>query len=165
MSESEQLEQGSIDLLGIDRRQFIAHALALAAMPIVAHAAPEIPESTQAAIEALTGGARVSAGRVILTMPKLAENGRSVPLTLEVESPMTMTDYVRSVHVFAGKNPIPTVARFHFGPYSGAAYVKTRVRLADTQQVVALAEMSDGSVWTGQTRGVVTLGGCLDPVL
>ena len=149
----------------INRRKFIIHTIALATMPVVAHAVPEVPESTQAVIQKLTRGAKALPGRVILSMPKLAENGRSVPLTLEVESPMTQVDYVRTVHVVAGKNPIPIVARFHFGPHAVSAYIKTRVRLADTQNVVALAEMSDGSFWTGQTHVVLTLGGCLDPVL
>lgn len=147
------------------RRRIITSALALAAVPALVRAAPDIPRATQEAIAEVTKGVQVSAGRVRVTMPKLAENGRSVPFTLAVESPMSETDYVRTVHVFAGKNPIPTVARFHFAPQSGDAYVKTRVRLADTQHVVALAEMSDGSFWTGQTHVVVTLGGCLDPVL
>lgn len=165
MSESKKLGQDGTDSPFINRRKFIAHALVLATAPVVSRAVPDIPEPTQAAIQEITKGARALPGRVILTMPKLAENGRSVPLTLEVESPMTKSDYVHAVYVFAGKNPIPTLARFYFGPYAGAAYVKTRVRLADTQLVVALAEMSDGSFWTGQTRVVVTLGGCLDPVL
>lgn len=148
------------------RREVLATTIALAVAPTLVRAAPEdVPEATIAAMAKITQGAEVGNGRVVLTMPKLAENGRSVPLALDVDSPMSDTDFVRSVYVFAGKNPITTVARFHFGAHAGVAHIKTRIRLADTQQVVALAEMSDGSFWAGQAHVVVTLGGCLDPVL
>ena len=100
-----------------------------------------------------------------MEIPKLAENGLSVPLTVEVDSPMTPDEHVRTVHLISPANPIATIARVHFTPRSGRAFLSTRVRLADSQRVLAFAEMSDGSVWAGQAEVVVTLGGCLDPVL
>ena len=145
-----------------------AAALALVAPSVRGQAPPPAQPMTErgrAAIDALLAGRTPRDGRVQVEIPKLAENGLSVPLTVRVDSPMTVEDHVRTLHLIAPVNPIPTVARIHLGPRAGEAYLRTRVRLADTQELLAFAEMSDGSVWRGRGHVVVTLGGCLDPVL
>lgn len=118
------------------------------------------PESAGKFIGELIGGKSPQAGKVRITMPQIAENGASVPVTVSVESPMTSDDYVRTIHIVAEANPDPGVASFQFTPLSGKAEVSTRLRLARTQQVVALAEMSDGSVYSARTEVKVTIGGC-----
>ena len=106
--------------------------------------------------------ATISPGRVTLDLPPLIENGNAVPLTVDVASPMTGADHVRASHVFTQKNPQPNVASFHLGPRAGRAKVATRVRLADSQTVVAICELSDGSFWSAGADIVVTLAACLE---
>ena len=115
------------------------------------------PAAMQEAIRKVVGPARVTAGRVKLELPPLVENGNTVPLAVSVESPMTEADHVRAVHVFTEKNPQPDVVSFRFGPRAGRARVATRNRLADTQTVVAIGELSDGSFWSASVDVVVTL--------
>ena len=114
------------------------------------------------AIKALTKGAVVKPGRVSIIMPELAENGNTVAMTVTVESPMTAADHVKAIHILADKNPIARVVSFHLGPRSGRAKVASNIRLATTQVVTAVAEMSDGSFWTGTQEVIVTLAACLD---
>jgi sulfur-oxidizing protein SoxY len=116
----------------------------------------------QDAIASVVGAARASTGKVKLELPPLVENGNTVPLAVSVESPMTDTDHVRAIHVFTEKNPQPEVVSFRFGPRAGRAHVATRIRLADTQTVVAIAELSDGSYWSASAAVVVTLAACLE---
>lgn len=118
------------------------------------------PEDVAAAIKAFAGDAEVVAGTVKLTAPEIAENGNSVPISVSVESPMTDDDYVESVVVFAEGNPNPEVATFNFSPASGEAIASTRMRLAKTQNVVAVAKMSNGSVFSDTRNVKVTIGGC-----
>src|SRR5436309_2305821 len=106
----------------------------------------------------------VTAGRVKLDVPPLVENGNTVPLAVSAESPMTEADHVKAIHVFTEKNPQPDVVSFRFGPRAGRARAATRVRLADTQTVVAIAELSDGSFWSARADVVVTLAACLEGV-
>jgi sulfur-oxidizing protein SoxY len=113
-------------------------------------------------IREATGGVTPKTGRVKLTLPPLAESGNSVPLKVQVESPMTVADHVKSIHIFSERNPRPVIARFHLGPHSGRAEINTRIRLAGTQQVVAAAVMSDGSCWLGTAEVVVTAAACID---
>ncbi len=101
-------------------------------------------------------------GRVKLDIPPLVENGNTVPMTVSVTSPMTVDDYVRSIHVFNEKNPQPHIGNFHLGPAAGRAQVSTRIRLADSQKVVAVAQMSDGSFWSASVDVVVTLAACTE---
>lgn len=108
----------------------------------------------------LTGGKTPSEGRVKLDMPEIAENGNTVPLTVTVESPMTEQDHVKAIYVLADGNPEPGVAVFHLSPMNGKAEVATRMRMAKTQNVIAAAQMSDGSVYMGKTEVKVTIGGC-----
>jgi sulfur-oxidizing protein SoxY len=120
------------------------------------------PAAMEEAIRKVTGPARVTPGRVKLELPPLSENGNAVPLTVSVESPMTEADHVKAMHIFTEKNPQPEVVTVRFGPRAGRARVATRIRLADTQTVVAICELSDGSFWSAKADVVVTLAACLE---
>ncbi|WP_428522900.1 thiosulfate oxidation carrier protein SoxY [Roseibium sp.] len=115
---------------------------------------------TDAAIKAFTGGATPTEGTVSLDTPEIAENGNTVPVGVTVDSPMTSDSYVESVLILADGNPNPAVATFHFSAMSGAAEAKTRIRLAKTQNVIAVAKMSDGSTFMDTKEVKVTIGGC-----
>jgi sulfur-oxidizing protein SoxY len=149
------------------RRQFlraaggVAAGLGLGAF-IAVEPARATPAETQEAIRKVVGSAKVSPGKVKLELPPLIENGNAVPLTVNVESPMTEAQHVKAVHVFTEKNPQPYVASFHLGPRAGRARVATRVRLADSQTVIAICQLSDGSFWSDSTSVVVTLAACLE---
>lgn len=133
-------------------------------MAVVAGGARAMPEAMRDAIGRITGGTSVSIGRVSIDIPPLVENGNSVGLTVAVDSPMTNADYVKAIHVITEKNPLPNVISVHLGPRSGRATVTTRIRLADTQTVTAVVQMSDGSFWSGSADIVVTLAACLEEV-
>ena len=120
------------------------------------------PAEMQEAIRRVVGSATINPGKVKLDLPPLIENGNAVPLTVDVASPMTGADHVRAIHVFTQKNPQPNVVSFHLGPRAGRARVATRVRLADSQTVVAICELSDGSFWSDSADIVVTLAACLE---
>ena len=113
-------------------------------------------------IRRLVGTATLNKGKVKLDIPPLVENGHLVPLTVSVESPMTDADHVKAIHVFTERNPLPEMATFRIGPRAGRARVATRVRLADTQNVIAIAQMSDGSFWSDNAFLIVTLAACLE---
>jgi sulfur-oxidizing protein SoxY len=148
----------------ISRRHFLL--LGAFAPPAFAQLDPNIAAKRKAALEeaihAVTRGAPVRQGRVKLEVPPLVDNGNTVPLSVTVESPMTAADHVRSIHVFTEKNPQPKVISVTLGPRAGRAYVATRARIADTGQVIALAQMSDGSFWADRVDVVVTLSACLE---
>jgi sulfur-oxidizing protein SoxY len=112
------------------------------------------------AIRELFGDARPQTGRITLSLPPLAESGNSVPLTVSIDSPMTESDHVRRVCIFANRNPRPLIATMIFGPKSGNAVFSTNMRLSGTQDVIAMAQMSDGRLWTEQARVMVTVGAC-----
>jgi sulfur-oxidizing protein SoxY len=116
----------------------------------------------EAAVRELVGESPVKAGKIKLDIPLLVENGNAVPLAVTVDSPMTEADHVKTIHVFNEKNPQPNVANFHLGPRAGRAHITTRMRLADTQKVVAIAQLSDGSFWSDSVDVVVTLAACLE---
>jgi len=118
--------------------------------------------ATLEAIHKIAGTAPVNKGRVAVELPALVDNGNAVPLAVSVDSPMTDADHVKAIHVFTEKNPLPNVVSFHLGARAGRASVATRIRLADTQTVVAICEMSDGSFWSGSANVVVTLAACLE---
>ena len=107
-------------------------------------------------------GAEAKRGKVKLELPVLADNGNSVPMKVSVESPMTEADHVKLVRLISERNPERQMAVFHFGPRSGAAEVTSRVRLAGSQTVTAIAEMSDGSQWMDSAHVQVTLSACVD---
>ena len=112
------------------------------------------------AIKKFTGGKVPSEGRVKLDLPEIAENGNTVPMTVTVESPMTEQSHVTEVLIVADANPRSGVATFHFTPASGVAEANTRIRLASTQDVIAVAKMNDGSFYTASKQVKVTIGGC-----
>jgi len=120
------------------------------------------PASMAAAIRAVVGEATVHQGRVKLDIPPLVENGNTVSLTVSVDSPMSELDHVKSIHIFNEKNPQPNVAIFHLTPRVGRAHVSTRIRLADSQKVVAIARLSDDSFWYDSVDVMVTLAACLE---
>lgn len=93
-------------------------------------------------------------------MPRLAENGAVVPVIISVDSPMTEQDYVRSIHLFAEKNPLPRIFEAQLGPYNGRASITSRVRLATTQKLLAVAVLSDNAVWAASYEVEVTASGC-----
>jgi sulfur-oxidizing protein SoxY len=145
------------------RRRFLAVASGIALAPIlVRRSARATPATMAAAIREVVGEAEVREGKVTLELPPLVENGNAVPMTVTVESPMTAADHVKNIHVFNEKNPQPTIVTFHLGPRAGKAKVSTRVRLADSQKVVAIAEMSDGSFWSASADMIVTLAACIE---
>jgi sulfur-oxidizing protein SoxY len=111
-------------------------------------------------IKKFTGGKTATEGRVRLDLPEIAENGNTVPMTVSVESPMTEQSYVSDVLVVADGNPRGGIVTFHFSPASGVAEANTRIRLAETQNVVAIAKMNDGSFFKGTKQVKVTIGGC-----
>jgi len=120
------------------------------------------PAAMQAAIRTVVGENQINRGKVTLDIPPLVENGNTVACSVGVDSPMTAADYVRAIHIFNEKNPQPNVIGVHLGPRAGRAKVSTRIRLADTQRVIAIAELSDGSFWSDSVDVVITLGACLE---
>ncbi|MDP6691920.1 MAG: thiosulfate oxidation carrier protein SoxY [Alphaproteobacteria bacterium] len=137
-----------------------AGAAAFVASSLLPNLALADAASAAKAIRKIIGDKAPQQGRITLEMPQIAENGNTVPIAFEVESPMTEADYVKAVHIFSEGNPIPHVASIRFSPASGRARVATRMRMAKTQNVIALAEMSDGSVYMAKTEVKVTIGGC-----
>jgi sulfur-oxidizing protein SoxY len=151
------------------RREFLGFAgsaAALGAVPIVTlRPAEATPAMLAAAIRNVVGEAPVQTGKVKLEIPPLVENGNTVPMTVSVASPVTPDDYVRSIHVFNEKNPQPNIGNFYLGPRAGRAQVSTRIRLADSQKIVAIARLADGSFWSISADVVVTLAACTEEVI
>ena len=144
----------------MDRRQLIFAGVGLCSVaPLPAGAASA---ELYAAVRDFTGGAAPRNGRVRLDVAPLVENGNTVPLTVSADSPMTAADHVSAIAVFNARNPQRDVAIFHFTPRSGRATASTRIRLATSQSLVAVARMSDGSYWTTETYVIVTLAGCIE---
>ena len=135
----------------------IGGAVALVCLPVGAQAAPE---AVAAEIKKLFGEKKLMDGKIKLELPTIAENGLVVPLSFEVDSPMTEASYVKAVHLFAEGNPNPLIASFMFTPLSPKAAASLRIRLAATQNVVAVAEMSTGEIFTERKEVKVTIGGC-----
>jgi len=120
------------------------------------------PTAMDEAIRALVGDAKVTPGKVKLELPPIVENGNTVSLTVSVDSPMSEAEHVASIHLFNEKNPQPYIAAFHLGVRAGKAAVSTRIRLADSQRVVAIARLSDGSFWADSADVIVTLAACAE---
>ncbi|MGJ8528102.1 thiosulfate oxidation carrier protein SoxY [Maritalea sp.] len=149
--------------MSISRRKVLALGAGLGAIALTgfkSSIAFADDAAAQAAIDAFAGGASIGEGRVSLTAPEIAENGNTVPVSVDVESPMTDADYVASVMILAEGNPNPGVVTLNFTPMSGVASSTTRIRLAKTQNVIAVAKMSDGSVFMDKKLVKVTIGGC-----
>jgi sulfur-oxidizing protein SoxY len=134
--------------------------LAGSACLLVVRPAAATPEGLAAALKETFGDTPVTPGKVALELPKLAENGAIVPVTVSVESPMTEQDHVKRIHLFAEKNPLPRIVEFELGPHNGRARVSSRIRIADSQQITAVAAMSDGSLWSAAVQVEVTVTGC-----
>jgi sulfur-oxidizing protein SoxY len=146
----------------ITRRDVLAGSLAIgaAALPVPATALGQM----EAAIRNALGEAVIRPGRVTLDLPPLVENGNTVPMTVSVDSPMTKADHVKAIHVFNDKNPQANVITAQLGPRAGKAVLSTRIRLAGTQKLMAIAEMSDGTYWADTQEVVVTLAACLEDI-
>ena len=134
----------------------------LAAVPclLVVRPARATPEELVVVLKETFGDRDIRRGRVKLEIPRLAENGNIVPALISVESPMTEQDYVKAIHIFSEKNPQPLVLEVHLGPWNGKAVVAARIRMATTQQVLAVAEMNDGSLWSVAADIDVTVSSC-----
>jgi sulfur-oxidizing protein SoxY len=138
----------------------------LGAVPVVTLRSVEAtPAMLAAAIRNVVGAAVVKTGKVKIDVPPLVENGNTVPMTVSVVSAMTPDDHVKSIHVFNEKNPQPNIGNFYLGPHAGRAQISTRIRLADSQKITAIAHLSDGSFWSASADVVVTLAACTDEVI
>lgn len=142
----------------LTRRRLLAASAGL----VLVRPASADSEALVAAIHAYTGGAAVRPGLVKLDIAPLVDNGNTVPVTLSVNSPMTAADHVTAVALFNERNPQRDVARFTLGPRAGRALVSTRIRLATTQKLVAVARLSNGSFWSHTVEVIVTLAACLE---
>jgi sulfur-oxidizing protein SoxY len=141
-----------------ERRTFLAAGVAVMVTgPVLA-----TPQQMAEAISTFTGGAAPTVGRVKLDVAALVDNGNAVPLGVQVDSPMTAADHVVSIAIFNEKNPQTDVAVFTLGPRAGKAQVATRIRMATSQKLVAVARMSDGSFWSGSADVIVTLAACIE---
>jgi sulfur-oxidizing protein SoxY len=157
------------DTLQATRRRFLIDTAALAGavgiwLPLATGPASATPASMRAAIRKVVGDTQVTKGRVKIDLPPLIENGNAVSLTVAVESPMSVEDHVKAIHVFTEKNPQPNVISVQLGPRAGRATFSSRIRLADSQKVIAIAQMSDGSFWSDEIEVIVTLAACLEGV-
>ena len=141
----------------LTRRGALGAALALIALPAGAATEGEL----DAAIREQVGAARIEDGGITLRAPVVAENGGQVPVTVLVDSPQTAAQHVSAIHIFATRNPTPGVASFRLTPLLARAEVQTRIRLSEEQRIIALAQMSDGSVRRAVAEVRVTMGGCL----
>jgi sulfur-oxidizing protein SoxY len=147
------------------RREFFGLAGGVAVLAVTLRPAEATPAMLASAIRNVVGAATVQTGKVKLEIPPLVENGNTVPMTVSVASPMAREDHVRSIHVFNEKNPQPNIGNFHLGPQAGRAQVSTRIRLADSQKVVAIARLSDDSFWSASVDVVVTLAAYTEEVI
>ena len=143
-------------------RRIILQAAAVAGIAGFSSRAGAAEATMVNAISALIGEGALQRGKVRLELPPIVENGNAVSLTVSVESPMTESNHVESIHIFNQKNPQPYVAAFNLGPRVGKASVSTRIRLADSQQVVAIARLNDGSYWSDSADVIVTLAACTE---
>jgi len=145
-----------------DRRAFVVGAAAVA----VSAACPSLavaqtgPNDIRAVLKTLIGEVTPIEGKISLDLPEIAENGNTVPYIVRIDSPMSDSQYVKAVHLLTPANPIPQIATFHFTPVSGKASVASRMRLAQTQEVMAVAEISDGTAFMVKRPVRVTVGGC-----
>ena len=153
---------GLVSGAGAQDRPAGAATPAPAATPGAPAAAPAQAGTSdiETTLKKILGEAKPTEGKLVLDMPEIAENGNTVPYTLSIESPMTEQDHVKALHVLAAGNPQPGVASFQLSPDSGRAFASSRMRLARTQDVVAVAEMSDGRFHIARRAVKVTIGGC-----
>lgn len=149
----------------IERRRFLVMAGAELILPLApSGSARATPSQVAGLIRDLVGDAELRDGRVKLDLPVMVENGNTVSMTVSVDAPRSGPDSVQSIDVFAEGNPLPHVLRFTFGPRAGAPRVATRIRLATSQTVIAVAKLADGSCWRDSVDLIVTLAACIDGV-
>lgn len=141
-------------------RRRALQALAAGACLLVVRPASATPEELAATLRQLFGQRQIMRGKVKLELPRLAESGNVVPVTVSVDSPMTPANHVRSIHLFAEKNNQPRILDVKLGPHNGKAVVASRIRLATSQQVLAVAELGDGSLWSAAVNVEVTNSSC-----
>jgi sulfur-oxidizing protein SoxY len=141
-------------------RRRMLRAIAAGACVAVVRPVASAPEDLAAALRESFGRRPIQSGKVSLELPKLAESGNVVPVTISVESPMTERDHVKSIHLFAERNPLPRILEVHLGPYNGRAKVASRVRLSTSQRVTAVAVLSDETVWSATREIEVTVSSC-----
>ena len=154
----------------LTRRASLRQTLRVGLYGLVAHLWPSQAQdmasgqllSVAQMMEPITQGARVLEQEVKWVAPVLADNGTLVPVTVQVQSPMTPQDHVTHLYLLSQRNPVTRMAVFHLGPWNGRAEVSTRLRLAGTQQVVALARLSNGEFRYGQMEIIVTESACVD---
>jgi sulfur-oxidizing protein SoxY len=155
--------------IGATRRDVLKMAGAIATgstlVSLTVTPAAGTPAEMQGALAKVIGDARLNVGKVKLEIPPLVENGNTVPCAVTVDSPMTPVDHVKAIHIFTEKNPQPNVISVRLGPRAGRASISTRMRLRDTQNVLAIAEMSDGSFWSDRVNVIITLGACLEDLI
>lgn len=151
--------------LVMNRRRWLHAAGVLTCVSLTSKPSWATPGELHTAIKTAFGETPIQPGRVTLDLPALAENGNSVRLSISVDSPMQKDNDVRVIQLFASQNPLPDIARFELSWRNGRAYVETRIRLAAEQDVVAIAQMSDGSLWSGSAHIVVTEAACLDALI
>jgi len=144
----------------LNRRQTLALGLGAIGVPVLGGSIAHAKNDADEAIKKFTGGKTPTQGKVKLDLPEIAENGNTVPMTVTVESPMTEQSHVTEVLVVANENPRSGVVTFHFSPASGVAEANTRIRLASTQDVIAVAKFKDGSFYMASKQVKVTIGGC-----
>ncbi len=148
------------------RRTMLAGAAGigvLGAVPLLTvRRAGATPDTMKVAIRNIIGEASVAKGKVRLDIPPLVENGNTIAMSVAVDNPMTAKDYVKAIHVFNEKNPQPNIISVHLGPRAGKATFSTRIRLADSQNVVAIAELNDGTYWSDSVEVIVTIAACLE---
>jgi sulfur-oxidizing protein SoxY len=148
----------------LDRRQFAIGATAglAAAIPLASGLglAQDAPQAWEQAVKKVLGDAKAVDGKVTMEMPEIAENGNTVPFTIVIDSPMSDADHVKAIHVIATGNPQPGVATFRLSLLSGKATVASRMRLARTQDVITIAELSNGQFLMAKRNVKVTIGGC-----
>jgi len=118
----------------------------------------------QEAVRKVVGDAQIRKGKVTLDLPPLIDNGNVIAMSVSVDSPMTPTDYVKAIHVFNEKNPQPNIISVTLGPRAGRAMISTRIRLADSQTVTAIAQLSDGSFWQTSRDIIVTVAACTEEI-
>jgi len=150
---------GILDIHVASRRRALS-ALAVGACLLVVRPATATPDELIVALRETFGERPIRPGKVKLDLPRLAESGNVVPVTVSVDSPMTERDYVKSIHLFAEKNNLPRILEVQLGPYNGKAVVSSRVRLAITQQVLAVAVLSDDTLWSAAAEIDVTVSSC-----
>lgn len=146
----------------ITRRTALAGGFGAASLLVLRPAAFATPTELAGAIAEFTGNAPVQRGRIKLDLSPLVENGNSVSVTVRADSPMTEQDHVRAIAIFTEQNPQPNVMTARLGPRAGRAFLNTRMRLATSQKVVAVAGYSDGSFWSDQVEVIVTLAACVE---